>query len=323
MAVPLIFDSDGGVDDAAALWYVCASPAFELLAVTVVAGNVGVEQAATNLATVLHAAGHPEVPVTLGSAGALGAHPPRDASTAFHGRDGLGDTGLARVPFSPSPQNASDLLLEQVFGRPREITIVAVGPLTNIGAALQRDPGWAAQVGKLIFMGGSARHGGNVTPAAEANIAHDPQAAQLVVEAGWAQPPTMVGLDVTYAATLGEVEFAVLNARRTPAARFLAEPMAFYARAGSTLSDDGLCPCHDLLATMVAEDETLVSTELLPVAVDTGGSAGWGATIVDTRAGLLERRGRRRSPTERPRVRVALEVDVERFRVGACHLFGG
>ena len=171
-------------------------------------------------------------------------------------------------------------------------------------------------------MGGSAQRGGNVSAAAEANLAHDPFAGQLVAEATWAQPPIMIGLDVTYAAPLGEAEFAALEARRTPAARFLAEPMAFYARVGSILSDDGLCPCHDLLATMVAEDESLVRTELLPVAVDTGASAGWGATVVDTRAGLLEQRGFPVPEPDRPRMRVALSVDVERFRARARQVFG-
>jgi inosine-uridine nucleoside N-ribohydrolase len=302
---------------------VCTSPAFDLLAVTVVAGNVGQEQAAINLATVLEAAGRGDVPVALGSGEVLGPHPPHDLSTAYHGRDGLGDTGIDRVALRPASQTAVELLRERVGDRPGEITVVAVGPLTNIGATLLRDPAWAARVGNLVFMGGSALRGGNVSGAAEANIAYDPRAAQVVAEASWARPPIMVGLDVTYAATLGEEELAVLRARRTPAARFLAEPMTFYARAGSALTDDGQCPCHDVLATMVAEDESLVRTELLPVAVDTGGSAGWGATVVDTRAGLLERRGHPVPEPGRPRVRVAMEVDTERFRARARRLFGG
>ncbi len=323
MPIPLIFDSDGGVDDAAALWHVCTSSAFELLAVTVVAGNVALEQAAVNLATILDAAGHSHVPVALGPAEALGPHPPIPVPTTIHGHDGLGDTGLERTALIPTAQNGVDLLLEQAARRPGEITVVAVGPLTNLGAALLRKPGWAGQVGRLVFMGGSAQRGGNVSAAAEANIAHDPRAAQLVAEATWAQPPIMVGLDVTYAATLGQAEFTVLEARQSPAARFLAEPMAYYARVGSILSDDGLCPCHDLLATMVAEDESLVGTELLPVAIDTGGSAGWGATVVDTRAGLLERRGFPVLEPDRPRMRVAMTVDVDRFRATARRLFAG
>ena len=240
--IPVIFDSDGGVDDAAALWHLCTSPAFDLLAVTVVAGNVGLEQAAVNLATILHAAGRSEVPVALGPSATLGPHPPITVPTAIHGHDGLGDTGLERVAFAPAGQGAVELLLERVAQAPGEITIVAVGPLTNLGAALLARPGWATQVGRLVFMGGSAQRGGNVSAAAEANIGHDPRAAELVAESSWAQPPIMVGLDVTYAATLGEAEFAALEARRTPAARFLAEPMAFYAQVGSILSDDGLLP---------------------------------------------------------------------------------
>ena len=154
MAIPLIFDSDGGVDDAAALWHICTSPAFELLAVTVCAGNVGLEQAAVNLATILHAAGYPDVPVALGPSEPLGPHPSITVPTTIHGHDGLGDTGLERVPLIPAPQSGVDLLLEQVARRPGEITVVAVGPLTNLGAALLRDPGWAGQVGRLVSWAG-------------------------------------------------------------------------------------------------------------------------------------------------------------------------
>jgi purine nucleosidase len=327
VSTPVIFDSDGGIDDAAALWHVCMSTELELLGVSVVHGNVGMDVAAANLATVLSAAGHAGVPVALGEPAALGPHPPLIPPTAIHGHDGLGDTGIARAPFSASPQTGPELLATLVNERPGEVTVIAVGPLSNLAATLRRDPTWGERVGRLVLMGGSALRGGNSRPAAEANIAHDPQAAHEVLSAPWARAPIMVGLDVTYKATLTQAEFDLLGERRTPAADFLSGPMAFYRVVGSGLSDDGGCPCHDLLATLVAEDESIVTLERLPVAVDLGQSAAWGATVVDMRGAILARNGRagpEASPAQgqAAHVEVALDVDVRRFRASARRLFG-
>lgn len=327
---PVVFDSDGGVDDAAALWWACTSPDIDLVAVTAVAGNVDVEVAARNLGIVLAAAGRSDVPVSIGVADPIGATPPLRRAAAIHGHDGLGDTGVSRpTPPPPTAEAAPATLARLVRSRPGELTIVATGPLSNLAVALREDPSLASGVRALVVMGGSARAAGNARPAAEANIAHDPLAAAEVVGAGWAAPPLLVGLDVTHRATLTQAEFDLLDERRTPAADFLAGPLGFYRPLGSTFTEPGTCPCHDLLAMMAATEPELVTGPVLPLAVDTGGSAAWGATIVDFRELAFARVGSSAGrvgddgPTEGGRWRVGLEVDVPRFRANVRSLFGG
>jgi purine nucleosidase len=320
----VVFDSDGGVDDAAALWWACTSPHVEVVAVTAVAGNVGVDRAAVNLSTVLHAAGRAGVPLAVGSDGPFGAAPPLRRAAAIHGADGLGDAGIPDAPFAPVDGPAAELLARATDG----LTVVATGPLTNLARAIELDPGWPRRVGGLVVMGGSARAGGNARPAAEANFAHDPAAAALVAAAPWPSPPLLVGLDVTLRATLTGAEFALLEERRTPAAAFLAGPLAFYRGLGGTFCAPGECPCHDLLAMMAAAHPGLVSGPELTMAVDTGGSAAWGASVVDFRELAFARHGAAPADlTEVPerlggRWRIGLEVDVEEFRAEVRALFG-
>ncbi len=151
---PILVDSDGGVDDAVALWYACTSSELELLAVTAVAGNVTAEQAAANAATVLAAAGREDVPVALGAADPLGPVPPVTRPAATHGADGLGDTRIERAVFTPSPLPADELLVRLVGERPDEVTVVNTGPMTNLARALRLDPSFAERVHWLVAMGG-------------------------------------------------------------------------------------------------------------------------------------------------------------------------
>jgi len=111
-----------------------------------------------------------------------------------------------------------------VAGSPEPVTLVTMGPLTDIAHRVTADPGWAARIDRLVTRGGSVNMPGNAEPGAEANIAHDPAAAAAVVHAEWLRPPLMVGLDVTHVGTFTDEEFALVAERRTPAARYLAEP---------------------------------------------------------------------------------------------------
>jgi purine nucleosidase len=311
--VPIIFDSDGGVDDAAALWWACTHPDLEVVAVTAVAGNVDVAQAAINLATVLDAAGQGDVPVAVGAGRPVGPVPPMDRPKSIHGADGLGDAGIPRVDHTPPDETASELLVRLVAEHPGQLTVVATGPLSNLALAVRADPSWPARVAELFVMGGSARPPGNVSPLAEANIAHDPQAAAELADAEWARPPLLVGLDVTMRATLTPAEFGLVEEGRTAAARFLARPLTFYRPVGGRFSPPGECPCHDLLAMMAVSDGGILTSLLLPLDVDTGGSAAWGATVIDFRPD---------QPDPRGRWRIALGVDVNAFRSRVRTLFG-
>jgi purine nucleosidase len=321
--IPIIFDSDGGIDDAAALWFACTSPEIEVVAVTAVAGNVDLSQAAVNLATILAAAGHGHIPVAVGREDPIGPALSGNRPAGIHGHDGLGDVGIERVVPAFSPETAPELLSRLTRERPGELTIVTVGPMTNLALAVKDDPGLPDRVARLVCMAGSARAGGNASALAEANIAHDPLAAAMVVAAQWPVPPLLVGLDVTLRATLTDAEFALAAAHRSDAALFLDRPLRYYRTLGSNFSAPGTCPCHDLLATMAVADPELVTGPVLPIAVDTGESAGWASTVVDFRYPILSARGGWHGPVPESMWQIGLEVNLEAFRSGARRLFGG
>jgi inosine-uridine nucleoside N-ribohydrolase len=313
VAIPVIIDTDPGVDDAVALWWALTSPALEVVALSAVHGNVGVDLAAANAARILHAAGRADVPVAVGEATAIGLAPVHEAPAWIHGADGLGEVGLEPAPFGPVDEPAAVLLDRLVRERPGELAVVALGPLSNLAVVLRNDPGWATLVGQLIVMGGSDAVGGNATPAAEANIAHDPDAAAVVLGAPWAEVPTLVTLDATNEATLSPDELALAREHRTPAAAFCDEPLRFYRNAVGSPTGD--VACHDFLAVLALEDPSCVRTDVLPVAVHTGAGPAWGATVVDRRV------GRPPAPGFCP-WRVARAADVARFRAAARRLFG-
>ncbi|WP_307873910.1 MULTISPECIES: nucleoside hydrolase [unclassified Frankia] len=326
----LVIDSDGGIDDAAAIVWLCGRPDVEIAAVTAVGGNVEVRQAARNLRIILEAAGRPDVPVHIG-ADPTDPAPRVPRPTFIHGEDGLGDVGL------PDPRRGADADTPAVEVLVREMrrgaSVLTLGPMTNLAAAVRADAG-AARSSRLTLMGGSTRAEGNARPSAEANVANDPLAAAASLTAEWAAPPVMVGLNVTHQATLREVEFGSLARRQTAAAAFLYGPLSFYRRNAGTLCAEGETPCHDLLAAMAAVRPDVLGVEVLPVEVDTGGSAAWGQTVVD----LRQLAWRRVSPPPRPTpagsgpdgnaggvgapVAVGLTVDVDYFRAAIRQLAG-
>ena len=327
MPRPVIIDTDGGVDDAAALWWALLDPALDVVAVTVVWGNVDLERAWRSVARVLVAAGRGDIPIAVGAEGPVGVAPSLRPATFIHGDDGLGNTtlGLPDPPVVPVDEPAPALLRRLCRARPGKVSVVTIGPLSNLGLVLAADPGFAATVEELVVMGGSARAGGNALPWGEANMAHDPVAAAAVAAAGWRRPPLMVGLDVTREATLTDAHFALLASHRSAAAEFLDAPLRFYREFGSVLTAPN-CPCHDLVAVMALSDPGLIpDAPELPMAVDTAGGPAWGATVVDFRAPAIARlRGSEQDQASGFGLwRVGLGADVARFRDQAASLFGG
>lgn len=322
--VPVVIDTDGGVDDAAALWWALTSPLVEVVGVTCVWGNVDVAVAAANVCRILHLTGHGHVPVAVGLDGPVADAPSFPRASFIHGHDGIGDAPRAAAPFGPGAATAAELLTRLVRERPGELTVVTLGPLSNVGAVVRDDPAWATGVRDLVVMGGATATFGNALPAAEANVGHDPVAADLTVRASWPRPPLLVGLDVTHRATLGATEFALLAQHRNAAAADLDEPLRFYRRFGSTFTPPGECPCHDLLAVM-AVAVPLLHAPLLPLAVQASPGPAWGATVADHRIPVFEAANGVTQPTP-PGFspwRVALGVDVEAFRAEVRALFGG
>jgi purine nucleosidase len=329
---PVIFDTDGGVDDCTALWWGLATGAVDIVAITTVAGNVPLDQVNRNVAKVLHAAGRTDIPVAVGADGPLGPAPAIPSAQAVHGDDGLGGSGHPERDFTPVAESAQDLITRLAAERRGELTLVAVGPFTNVALALRAHPELATQLRDLVVMGGMVRAPGNASALGEFNVVFDPGAASEMVDAPWAAPPLLVPGDVTYATTLGDAELALLEERRTDAARFLAGPIAGYRQTGALQSHDGGCPSHDTVALMTVADPELVESEMLPLAVDTGGSAAWGTTVVDLRAQLLTRHelppelldlARQAMFAGKATWRIGLHADAEAFRARMRALFGG
>jgi purine nucleosidase len=203
MPLPILLDTDPGVDDALALFLALQSPELELLALTTVAGNVGLEATTRNALLLLELAGRSDIPVHAGE-----TPPPHAAHVSaadVHGGDGLGGittltdaAGCLRYPHPrcvPHPVPAVEAILQYARALPDEITLVAVGPLTNVARAADRDSDGLRRLREIICMGGAFRCPGNVTPAAEFNIYVDPDAAQIILDTGI--PLRFIPLDVT------------------------------------------------------------------------------------------------------------------------------
>ncbi|MCH4562879.1 MULTISPECIES: nucleoside hydrolase [Halomonas] len=244
MPHPIIFDTDPGVDDAQAIAIALRHPDIELLGMTTTYGNVDVETATHNALLLAELAGR-EIPVAQGAAAPM-VKPRHPAPAHIHGANGLGNIELPAVRGRPDPRSAAQFIVDTVNARPGEVTLMAVGPVGNLAAALQLDPAIIDKVKQVVIMGGSVREGGNVTPVAEANMFNDPDAAARVLTAGW--PLTLVGLDVTHRCVLTPAHMARIEAGQGALGEVLAGSYAFYRDFYyEFLGIDGCCP-HDSCA---------------------------------------------------------------------------
>ena len=327
--VPVLVDTDCGVDDAVALWWALGNHRIDVVGVSIVWGNVDVATAADNVGRILEATHHTTIPIALGLDGPVAEAPQLRSAEFIHGSDGLGDTFRPPPATVPVDESAVAFLRRTVDERPGELTLVTLGPLSNIAAVLAEDPTWSTRVKRLVVMGGVVGIQGNALPYGEANIAHDPAAAAAVVRAEWVEPPLLVGLDVTQKATLTDAEFELLAEHKSAAAVYLDAPLHFYRTFGGTFAPAGECPCHDLLAFMGIFDQPggqgLFDAPVLPLAVQATPGPAWGATIADRRMPFFHAAGGESvqgAHQEFTPWRIALGVDVARFRSEVRHLFG-
>ena len=281
MSTPVLVDCDPGIDDAVALLLACASPELRLLGISTVAGNVGLAHTTRNARRVLALAGRADVPVAAGAGRPLVRTSPGRAATV-HGEDGVHGAALPDPAAPPDPRPAVDLLADAVRRSPEPVTLVAVGPLTNVALFYAVHPDEAARLGRVVVMGGSAS-GGNASAAAEFNVWSDPEAAyRVLTDPGLARPvPTlMIGLDLTTRLRLGGDDLAALGAGG-PAGRAAAAMLRPEAERQRTLTGVASLPVHDAVAVAAVLDPTLLDTVPATVAVDCAEGAGRGATRVD------------------------------------------
>lgn len=301
----LLIDTDPGVDDGVALTMALREPVAEVEAITVVQGNAGLAHNVRNARLVVEVCGA-DVPVYAGADRPL-ARPVTRRPSWIHGKDGFGDIGLRPRRGRPDPGFAADRIVEIVMKAPSEITLVTLGPLTNVALAVAREPHIARTVRALVVMGGAARAIGTSTPVAEYNIHADPEAAKVVFAAGF--PLTMVGIELARgAARLTEADVTQLAAFDTAPARLvtglLGHSLRVAARRPMLPGEQGAA-CPDAVAMAIALDPSLLSEQADAfVDIETDGALTTGMTVVD-------RLGFSGHP---PNVRVAEALDAARFK---------
>ncbi len=299
MIKKIVIDCDVGVDDALALILAFHSPELEVKAITGVNGNVPIERVFENIQKVLSLIQPKHKPSI-----ARGADQPLKGKPIYahsvHGKDGLGGAKIDRREGEEWWQvflgHAGDLITRIAHQYPNEITLIAVGPLTNLALALQRDPEGMKKLRELVIMGGAVRTRGNITPHAEFNIFSDPLAAKLVFESGL--PITLVPLDVTHQVFLTsrwmEERVTPLN---NPFSQFVIEATG-YDRTTHRFRNKETIYLHDPLAVGAVIDPGLVRKERLAIHVETDEGKDYGKTS---------------EVEEGPKIEVCLEIDAEKF----------
>ena len=293
----IILDCDPGHDDAIAILLAARSPALDLRAITVVAGNQTLDKTLNNALKVCSLAGI-MVPIAAGMSRPLVR--PQVVAGNIHGASGLDGPDLPAPTVKPVTEHAVDLIIREVLQAPGEIVLVPVGPLTNIASAMIRAPELAANLGGIVLMGGGITKG-NVTPAAEFNIFADPEAAHVVFESG--APLTMVGLDVTHQSIPTADELRRIKAIDHPVARLIDELLQFFGQTYRQNFGFAGPPIHDACAVSYVIDPAVIQTRRVNVAIETHGTFTYGMTVCDI-YGVTGRK---------PNADVGMELDRLRF----------
>jgi len=292
---PIVIDCDPGQDDAIALFLALASPeALDVGAIVTVAGNVGLARTTANALTIRAAAGRADVPVHAGCPRPILAPPPSAAHV--HGESGIDGADLPEVVAQPDPLHGVDALIARARAGDGDLTVVALGPLTNLALAIVKAPDILSRIREIAIMGG-AMAGGNVTPVAEFNIHADPEAAAVVFNAG--APIALFGLDVTHQVVATEARVAAIAAIDTVAARAVAGMLRRHLvgpeddAEGAFLHD----PC--VIAYLLRPD--LFTLSPMTVTIETASPLTRGQTVVERR------------PEGVANARVATAVDADGF----------
>lgn len=275
MSEKIIIDCDPGIDDAIALMIAQAHPACEILGVTTVSGNQTIDKITSNALRLAEFYGIDDAPIARGAEAPL----VREAIQAdSHGETGLGGWELPNATRQISEQGAVEFILDTVNSNPAgTVTVVAIGPLTNIALAFRADQGIAKRIKQIVIMGGG-HHAGNMTPNAEFNFYADAEAADEVLRSGG--NIVLLGLDLTWQSAVPQAVLAEIAALSSPVARAVAAWINFYAQIETTPGEDGPS-IHDACAVAFVINPLLVATEPACVLVETQGRWTYGESVVD------------------------------------------
>lgn len=298
MPTPVILDCDPGHDDAMAILLTRANPALQLLAITTVAGNATLDKTTVNAGRVCTLAGITDVPLAAGCDRALGGDLARAGHV--HGESGLDGAAFAEPPVPPRAEHAVELMHRLLTEHPEPVTLLAVGPLTNVATLFRHHPQDRERVREVVIMGGTTGRG-NYTPYAEFNIVADPEAAAEVVGSGVRL--RMHGLNVTHQAQATPDVLARIRELGSPLAEVCSELLTFYGDRYRQLGGFDGPPLHDPVAVAGVIDPEIATYVEAPLAIEVRGEHTRGATVVD----LDGHTGRP------PNAAVALALDRQRF----------
>jgi purine nucleosidase len=273
----ILIDTDPGIDDALAILLALASPELSLEGISVVHGNCSLEQAITNGLSILELAHAEHIPLAVGCE--LPLVQPSLLAPETHGNSGLGYAKLPEPRIKPTSQHGCDFLIEKILSNPGEMTLVAIGPLTNVALAIRKEPRIVGALKELVIMGGAIRAEGNTTALAEFNTYVDPHAAHIVYHAGI--PTTLVPLDVTYQCVLMSQDVERLQKLDSPIPRFVKDTTDFYMEFHDSFQGIKGCVINDPLALALTFMPELCDYQSLPVDVDISGGVSTGKTFAD------------------------------------------
>jgi inosine-uridine nucleoside N-ribohydrolase len=274
----VIIDTDSCTDDAMAIILALNSPEFKVEALTVVPGNVIPKQGLENALKIVSLAGRCDIAVAAGA-----EHPLNQkliTGEFWHGKNGLANIELPPSKCTADPRFGPDLIIEMIHKYPHEITLIPIGPLTNIALAVSKDPSIAPLVKEVVIMGGTI-NGGNVDAAAEFNIHRDPEAASIVFNANWPSL-TMVGSDVGERTLFTRAYLQELESAQGPQTDFIAGIAKYLLGMAEKYGNIGT-PMYDPLAVGAAIDATIITTKPMRVDVETRGQFTRGETVANRR----------------------------------------
>ncbi|NMC30141.1 MAG: nucleoside hydrolase [Pelolinea sp.] len=261
-------DTDPGIDDTYAIAMLLEDPRIEIVGVSTVFGNVTVDKTTRNAKLLLEAAGKAQVPLACGAANPL--YVPLDTSPFVHGANGLGDMPLPEASMQECPLRAPQALIDAILNNPHEITLLPIGPLTNIAMAIILEPRIVDLVKEVVIMGGAVHCPGNITPAAEANFFHDPHAAQIVIGAGW--KVVLAGLDVCNRGLIPQQMLEKIGNGKSPLAPYMKGSLPFFKNFLKLFEMGDAVTLPDTMAAAYLLDPTMFTVKSEYLFVETEGS---------------------------------------------------